>query len=139
MKIDIKIPAMGESISEAILSEWVKADGDYVKRNENVLVLESDKANFDIQADKAGQLSISIGSCFLYQLLNLCTSISQLRYFFVVPMHRICLAILQLGHFKLFFFENIFKLFILHINSSRYHIFLLLKGVVLFIQCFGLS
>jgi 2-oxoglutarate dehydrogenase E2 component (dihydrolipoamide succinyltransferase) len=60
MKIDIKIPAMGESISEAILSEWVKADGDYVKRNENILVLESDKANFDIQAEKAGQLSISV-------------------------------------------------------------------------------
>ena len=85
------------------------------------------------------KLSISIGSCFLDQLLNLCTSISQLRYFFVVTMDRICLAILQLGHFKLFFFENIFKLFILHINSSCYNIFLLLKGVILFIQCFGLS
>ena len=42
MKIEIKIPAMGESISEAILAEWVKSDGDYVKRNENLLVLESD-------------------------------------------------------------------------------------------------
>jgi len=60
MKIEIKIPEMGESVSEAILSEWVKCDGDYVNRNENILVLESDKANFDIQADKAGQLAITV-------------------------------------------------------------------------------
>ena len=42
--IDIKVPAVGESISEVTLVKWLKKDGDYVDRDEVIAELESEKA-----------------------------------------------------------------------------------------------
>src|SRR5437764_15294139 len=54
--IDIKVPAVGESISEVTLVKWLKQDGDYVDRDEVIAELESEKAPFEVNAEKAGSL-----------------------------------------------------------------------------------
>src|SRR6186713_859008 len=54
--IDIKVPAVGESISEVTLVKWTKNDGDYVDRDEVLAELESEKATFEVNAEKAGVL-----------------------------------------------------------------------------------
>jgi len=54
--IDIKVPTIGESISEVTLIKWLKKDGDYVNRDEVIAELESEKATFEVNAEKAGIL-----------------------------------------------------------------------------------
>ena len=54
--IDIKVPAVGESISEVTLVKWLKQDGDYVDRDEVIAELESEKATFEVNAEKAGSI-----------------------------------------------------------------------------------
>lgn len=54
--IDIKVPTVGESISEVTLLQWLKKDGDYVERDEVIAELESEKATFEVNAEKAGVL-----------------------------------------------------------------------------------
>jgi 2-oxoglutarate dehydrogenase E2 component (dihydrolipoamide succinyltransferase) len=54
--IDIKVPAVGESITEVTLIKWMKKDGDYVERDEVIAELESEKATFEVNAEKAGVL-----------------------------------------------------------------------------------
>lgn len=56
MALDIKIPPVGESISEVTLSRWIKKDGDHVEMDEPIAELESDKATFELTAEKAGIL-----------------------------------------------------------------------------------
>ena len=58
MSLEIKVPAVGESISEVTLSQWLKQDGDYVEMDETIAELESDKATFELPAEKAGILRI---------------------------------------------------------------------------------
>ena len=58
MAIQMKIPAVGESISEVTISTWAKADGDYVEMDEIICELESDKATFELNAETAGILRI---------------------------------------------------------------------------------
>src|SRR5689334_12688429 len=54
--VDIKVPTVGESISEVTLLKWVKNDGEYVDRDEVIAELESEKATFEVNAEKAGVL-----------------------------------------------------------------------------------
>lgn len=54
--IDIKVPTVGESISEVTLLKWVKKNGEYVQRDEVIAELESEKATFEVNAEKAGTL-----------------------------------------------------------------------------------
>jgi 2-oxoglutarate dehydrogenase E2 component (dihydrolipoamide succinyltransferase) len=56
MSLEIKVPAVGESITEVILSKWIKNDGDHVEMDEVIAELESDKATFELTAEKAGTL-----------------------------------------------------------------------------------
>src|SRR5665213_663963 len=56
MPIEIKVPSVGESINEVTLTKWIKKDGDYVERDEVIAELESEKATFEINAEKAGIL-----------------------------------------------------------------------------------
>jgi len=58
MSLEIKVPTVGESITEVTLSQWLKQDGDYVEMDENIAELESDKATFELPAEKAGILRI---------------------------------------------------------------------------------
>jgi len=54
--IDIKVPTVGESISEVTLVKWLKKDGEYVERDEVIAELESEKATFEVNAEQAGVL-----------------------------------------------------------------------------------
>ena len=54
--IDIKVPTVGESISEVTLIKWLKNDGEYVDRDEVIAELESEKATFEVNAEQAGIL-----------------------------------------------------------------------------------
>lgn len=56
MPIEIKVPSVGESINEVTLTKWIKKDGDWVDRDEVIAELESEKATFEINAEKAGIL-----------------------------------------------------------------------------------
>ncbi len=58
MSLEIKVPTVGESITEVTLAQWLKQDGDYVEMDENIAELESDKATFELPAEKAGILRI---------------------------------------------------------------------------------
>ncbi|MEO5942052.1 MAG: 2-oxoglutarate dehydrogenase complex dihydrolipoyllysine-residue succinyltransferase [Ferruginibacter sp.] len=54
MAIEIKVPTVGESISEVTLVKWLKKDGEWAERDEVIAELESEKATFEINAEKAG-------------------------------------------------------------------------------------
>jgi 2-oxoglutarate dehydrogenase E2 component (dihydrolipoamide succinyltransferase) len=54
--IDIKVPTVGESISEVTLVKWLKREGEYVDRDEVIAELESEKATFEVNAEQAGVL-----------------------------------------------------------------------------------
>ena len=52
----MKVPVIGESITEVTLSEWLKEDGSYVKLDEPICEFESDKATLEFPAEAAGKL-----------------------------------------------------------------------------------
>src|SRR5690606_31943950 len=56
MSLEMKVPTVGESITEVTLAQWLKNDGDYVEMDEIVAELESDKATFELPAEKTGIL-----------------------------------------------------------------------------------
>lgn len=56
MKHEIQVPEIGESVSEVVIAEWLKQDGDYVDVDEPICEIESDKASFEVPSDKAGLL-----------------------------------------------------------------------------------
>jgi 2-oxoglutarate dehydrogenase E2 component (dihydrolipoamide succinyltransferase) len=58
--VDVKVPSVGESISEVTIASWLKKDGDLVKLDEAICSIESDKATLEIAAPKAGKLKILI-------------------------------------------------------------------------------
>src|SRR5690242_19500891 len=61
MSIEIKVPAMGESVTEATVARWFKREGDAVKRDEQLLELETDKVTVEVPAPADGMLeSISV-------------------------------------------------------------------------------
>jgi len=60
VKVEIKVPSMGESISEATISRIIKTSGSVVRRDEEIIELETDKVNQVLYAPQAGQLSFSV-------------------------------------------------------------------------------
>ena len=56
--IEIKVPTVGESISEVTLVKWLKPEGAWVERDELLCELESEKATFELNAEQAGILHI---------------------------------------------------------------------------------
>lgn len=58
MAIDIIVPSVGESVQEALLAEWFKADGDRVEKDEALFVIETDKVTLEVVAEAAGILHI---------------------------------------------------------------------------------
>ncbi|MBL7859483.1 MAG: 2-oxoglutarate dehydrogenase complex dihydrolipoyllysine-residue succinyltransferase [Cyclobacteriaceae bacterium] len=58
MGIQIKVPTVGESITEVTIANWLKNDGDTVQLDEIIAELESDKATFELTAQSAGVLKI---------------------------------------------------------------------------------
>src|ERR1700753_4246080 len=56
MTIEIKVPAMGESVTEATVARWFKKEGDAVKRDEPILELETDKVTVEVPAPADGAI-----------------------------------------------------------------------------------
>ena len=76
--IDIKVPTVGESISEVTLLKWNKKDGEYVERDEVIAELESEKATFEVNAEKAGILKLaSINEGDIIKIGDLLASIDE--------------------------------------------------------------
>ncbi|MCS7049266.1 MAG: 2-oxoglutarate dehydrogenase complex dihydrolipoyllysine-residue succinyltransferase [Verrucomicrobiae bacterium] len=57
MAVELKVPAVGESITEVEIGDWLKAEGAEVRRDENVVVLETEKATVELPAPVSGKLS----------------------------------------------------------------------------------
>jgi 2-oxoglutarate dehydrogenase E2 component (dihydrolipoamide succinyltransferase) len=57
MAIAIKIPEVGESITEVEIGEWLKSEGDHVQRDEDVVVIETEKATVQVSAPQSGTLT----------------------------------------------------------------------------------
>src|SRR5687767_2101922 len=62
MSLEVKIPAVGESITSGLLSVWHKNDGDTVQAGEALLTLETDKVSTEITAEKAGTLRVKVAA-----------------------------------------------------------------------------
>ena len=75
--VDIKVPTVGESISEVTLLQWLKKDGDYVDRDEVIAELESEKATFEVNAEKAGILKTSANEGDTLKIGDLLASIDE--------------------------------------------------------------
>ncbi len=60
--MDIIVPQVGESIVEAEIGEWFKKNGEYVKKNDLLLELETEKVNVELNAEASGQLKIQVES-----------------------------------------------------------------------------
>src|SRR5947209_9607284 len=60
MAVEIKVPSVGESITEGTLSGWLKANGSAVRANEPVCELETDKATTEVMAPASGTLAIAV-------------------------------------------------------------------------------
>jgi 2-oxoglutarate dehydrogenase E2 component (dihydrolipoamide succinyltransferase) len=58
MSLDIKVPSVGESITEVTIATWHKKDGDFVNMDDVLCELESDKATFELNAESSGVLRI---------------------------------------------------------------------------------
>lgn len=61
MAIEIKAPSPGESITEVFLESWLVEDGSYVEKNQEIAVIESDKATLSVVAEEAGIITIKVG------------------------------------------------------------------------------
>ncbi len=62
MPVEIHVPELGESVSEATVGQWLKAEGDQVTAGEPLVELETDKINFEVEAEQDGVLeSIAVG------------------------------------------------------------------------------
>lgn len=60
MALEVKVPVVGESITEVTIAKWVKKDGDTVKADELLCEIESDKATFELNSEAAGVLRIKV-------------------------------------------------------------------------------
>lgn len=62
MAIEIKVPAPGESVSEVTIANWLVKEGDWVNMDAPIAEFESDKATFEVNAEKAGVVEKLIGN-----------------------------------------------------------------------------
>ena len=60
MIVEIKVPSVGESVTEATLAEWFKKDGDAVQKDEPLFVIETDKVTLEVVAEADGVLRIKV-------------------------------------------------------------------------------
>ena len=57
MQIELKVPSVGESITEVEIGQWLKNEGDAVSANDNIVVIESEKTTLELPAPAAGALT----------------------------------------------------------------------------------
>ena len=57
MPVEIRVPPLGESVTEATVASWLKHEGDVVEAGEPLVELETDKVNVDVAAERSGVLT----------------------------------------------------------------------------------
>ena len=57
MSVDLKVPSVGESITEVVIGDWMKSEGDWVQEDEIVVVVESDKVNLEVPSPVEGKIT----------------------------------------------------------------------------------
>lgn len=62
MTIEIRVPEVGEAVKEALLVQWYRQDGDVVKRDELLFLIETDKVTLEVAAEAGGRLHILVGA-----------------------------------------------------------------------------
>jgi 2-oxoglutarate dehydrogenase E2 component (dihydrolipoamide succinyltransferase) len=55
--VELKVPAVGESISEVEIGEWLKSEGDHAEKDDNLVVIETEKVTFELSAPVSGTLT----------------------------------------------------------------------------------
>ena len=60
--LDVKIPPMGESITSGVLAKWHVQDGDFVKKDQPLFELETDKITSEGTAETAGKISLKVAA-----------------------------------------------------------------------------
>ena len=60
MAVEVKVPSVGESVSEAVLVQWLQNDGEIVAKDTPLFVIETDKITLEITADAGGRLEIKV-------------------------------------------------------------------------------
>lgn len=58
--LEVTVPSPGESITEVEIANWLKSEGDYVEKDEELCEIDSDKATLTINAEEAGTVSIKV-------------------------------------------------------------------------------
>src|SRR5580698_2118702 len=78
MSLEIKVPAMGESVTEATVARWFKKDGESVARDEPLVELETDKVTVEVPAPADGVISsISVESGATVQVGTILGTIAE--------------------------------------------------------------
>src|SRR5512143_2267119 len=77
MLVEVKIPEVGESIVEAQISQWLKAEGDEVTKDEPLAVIDSEKTTFDLPAPASGKLGHIL--CQAGETVKVGTTIAQIE------------------------------------------------------------
>lgn len=64
MTVEIRVPALGESLTTATVARWLKQSGDYVQHDETIVELETDKVSVEVTAPSAGRLEdcVAVGT-----------------------------------------------------------------------------
>jgi 2-oxoglutarate dehydrogenase E2 component (dihydrolipoamide succinyltransferase) len=64
MTVEIRVPALGESLTTATVARWLKNSGDYVQHDETIVELETDKVSVEVTAPSAGRLEdcVAVGT-----------------------------------------------------------------------------
>src|SRR5688572_6290995 len=57
MSIELKVPQVGESITEVEIGQWLKSEGERVEKDDNVAVIETEKVTFELPAPVSGTLA----------------------------------------------------------------------------------
>ena len=60
MKVDIKVPSFGESVSEAVVANILKQSGEHVVADEPIVELETDKVSAEVPAPAAGVVNLTV-------------------------------------------------------------------------------
>ena len=58
MILEMKVPSPGESISEVEIAQWLVSDGDYVKKDQAIAEVDSDKATLELPAEVSGVITL---------------------------------------------------------------------------------
>ena len=110
MSEKILVPVLGESISEATVSKWLKNKGDIVNADEAIVELETDKVNLEVPASISGFLSeINSNAAEYFDPDNIDEIKQKIKSIIIDKDHRNKLLNISNDHYKKYNWENNFS------------------------------